>query len=184
MLSEGNVGFPSSKVGKKTPPSILVEFFFNYINKQDWVTNTDRVPAETILWLGQESILLVPLPLQVLARKIKLEKLSKKWVLHKKCVYAYMYFSFSFIPVYIEHIKYLVNKISEIMIICHFYDLEKSIIERYIKFTWSMIWTSRGHKNAAVLPLPVLAIPMMSRPLRASGIPCNTSNLSKNIVNN
>lgn len=78
MLSKGNVGFPSSKVGKKTPPSILVEFFFTYINKQDWVTDTDRVPAETILWLGQESILLVPLPLQVLAKKTKLEKLSKK----------------------------------------------------------------------------------------------------------
>lgn len=70
MLSEGNVGFPTSKVRKKTPPSILVEFFFTYINKQDWLTNTDRVPVETILWLGQESILLVPLPLQVLARKI------------------------------------------------------------------------------------------------------------------
>ena len=94
MLSEGNVGFPTSKVRKKTPPSILVEIFFTYINKQDWVTNTDRVPAETILWLGQESILLVPLPLQVLARKIKLEK---KMNAQKMCLYSY--FSFSFISV-------------------------------------------------------------------------------------
>lgn len=72
------LAFLLQKYEKTTPPSILVENFFTYINKQDWVTNTDRVPAETILWLGQESILLVPLPLQVLARKIKLEKLSKK----------------------------------------------------------------------------------------------------------
>lgn len=97
MLSEGNVRFPTSKVRQKTPPSILVEIFFTCINKQDWVTNTDRVPAETILWLGQESILLVPLPLQVLAKKTKLEKLSKKMNAQKMCLYSY--FSFSFISV-------------------------------------------------------------------------------------
>lgn len=93
MLSEGNVRFPTSKVRQKTPPSILVEIFL--FNKQDWVTNTDRVPAETILWLGQELILLVPLPLQVLAKKTKLEKLSKKMNAQKMRLYSY--FSFTFI---------------------------------------------------------------------------------------
>ena len=29
----------------------------------------------------------------------------------------------------------------------------------------------RGHRKAAVLPLPVLAIPIMSLPLKATGIP-------------
>jgi len=33
-----------------------------------------------------------------------------------------------------------------------------------------MIWTSAGHKKAAVLPEPVLATPIISRPLRAMGI--------------
>ena len=33
------------------------------------------------------------------------------------------------------------------------------------------MWTRRGHRKAAVFPLPVLAIPIMSRPLRVTGIP-------------
>lgn len=36
---------------------------------------------------------------------------------------------------------------------------------------WSMMWTSIGQMNAAVLPLPVLAIPIMSRPDSAMGTP-------------
>lgn len=37
---------------------------------------------------------------------------------------------------------------------------------------WSMICTSMGQMKAAVFPLPVLAMPIMSRPLRAMGTPC------------
>ena len=38
---------------------------------------------------------------------------------------------------------------------------------------WSMAWTKRGQRKAAVFPEPVLAIPMMSRPLRATGMACD-----------
>ena len=38
---------------------------------------------------------------------------------------------------------------------------------------WSIMWISRGHRYAAVLPLPVLAMPIMSRPLSAIGMPCS-----------
>lgn len=36
---------------------------------------------------------------------------------------------------------------------------------------WSIIWSIRGHRKAAVLPLPVLAIPIISRPANAIGTP-------------
>lgn len=36
---------------------------------------------------------------------------------------------------------------------------------------WSMMCTSMGQMKAAVLPLPVLAMPIMSRPERAMGRP-------------
>ena len=38
--------------------------------------------------------------------------------------------------------------------------------------TCNMICTSNGHRYAAVLPLPVLAIPIISRPLNPIGTPC------------
>ena len=37
---------------------------------------------------------------------------------------------------------------------------------------WSIMCTRRGQINAAVFPLPVLAMPMMSLPLRAIGTDC------------
>ena len=38
---------------------------------------------------------------------------------------------------------------------------------------WSIAWTSAGSKNAAVFPLPVLAIPTTSRPESSAGIACD-----------
>ena len=38
---------------------------------------------------------------------------------------------------------------------------------------WSIAWTSAGSKNAAVFPLPVLAIPTTSRPWSNAGIACD-----------
>ena len=40
-----------------------------------------------------------------------------------------------------------------------------------LTLTWSIIWTNRGHTKAAVFPLPVFAIPMISRPANATGTP-------------
>ncbi len=40
----------------------------------------------------------------------------------------------------------------------------------YRWITWAIIWTIAGQTNAPVFPLPVLAIPIISRPLKAVGI--------------
>jgi hypothetical protein len=40
----------------------------------------------------------------------------------------------------------------------------------YFSSGWSMTCTRRGQRNAAVLPLPVCAIPMISLPLSAVGM--------------
>ena len=44
--------------------------------------------------------------------------------------------------------------------------------------TWSMQCTSSGQRKAAVFPEPVLAMPMMSRPLIAAGIAYSTKMVS------
>lgn len=46
--------------------------------------------------------------------------------------------------------------------------------------TWSMQCTSSGQRKAAVFPEPVLAMPMMSRPLIAAGIAYSTKMVSSN----
>ena len=38
--------------------------------------------------------------------------------------------------------------------------------------TWSLIWRSMGSTKASVLPEPVLAMPMQSRPLMMAGSAC------------
>lgn len=47
---------------------------------------------------------------------------------------------------------------------------ERGLLEE--KLTWSLMWRSMGSTKASVLPEPVLAMPMQSRPLMMAGRAC------------